>query len=103
MGRPHKDVTVLTAFDQSGRMVCEDIVANTNFAQSGSLLLNSAPVRKRDGIRMVSVRVFDPNGVRLSSYLKYFSREGASRSRRVERLGTNLVQERNVSDFGRAL
>ncbi len=77
MGRAHKDVTVVIGLDEGGEKVREDIVPNSSFAVSGSLLLNSATIRRRDGIRMISVRVFDPKGQRLKSELKYYSREGA--------------------------
>jgi len=64
------------ALDERGQEVSEDIVPNSNFVVSGSLLLNSAPIRKKEGIRMISVRVFDSDGKRLRSELRYFSREG---------------------------
>lgn len=77
MGRPHKDATVVIALDEHGHQVREDIVPNAQFAQGGSSLLNSSTMRVKDGIRMVSVRVFDPDGKRLSFELKHFNREGA--------------------------
>lgn len=63
MGRPHKDVVVAVAFDAAGQKVSEDIVPRDNFVVSGSLLLNSATVRQTRGIRMISVRIFDDQGV----------------------------------------
>jgi len=77
MGRPHKDVTVVIALSESGEKVREDIVLNSSFTLSGSLSLNSATTRKREGIRMISVRVFNAEGQRVKSELKYFSLEGA--------------------------
>jgi hypothetical protein len=76
MGRPHKDVTVVIALNDRGEKIREDIVPNSSFERSGSLLLNSAPTRIQEGIRMISVRVFDVEGQRLKSELKYFSRVG---------------------------
>lgn len=77
MGRPHKDVVVVIALNERGEKVREEIVPNGSFALSGCLLLNSAATRKKESIRMISVRVFDSEGQRLNSELKYFSREGA--------------------------
>ena len=77
MGRPHKDVVVVVAHDAGGHVVTEDIVPRQSFAVSGSLLLNSPTVRQRDGIRLISVRVFDEQGVRLDSQMRYFGADGA--------------------------
>ena len=77
MSRPHKDVVVVVAMDADGHSVREDIVPRHSFAASGSLLLNSATVRERDRIRIISVRVFDEQGVRLDSQMRYFGPDGA--------------------------
>ena len=77
MGRPHKDVVVVVAHDACGQVVEEDIVPRKNFAVGGSLLLNSAPVRKKNGIRIISVRTFDEQGTRLDSQMLYFGPDGA--------------------------
>ena len=78
MGRPHKDVVVVVAHDADGHAVVEDIVPRHSFAVSGSLLLSSATVRQRGGIRMISVRAFDERGVRLDNQLRYFGSDGAA-------------------------
>jgi hypothetical protein len=77
MGRPHRNVVAVVAHDEAGHKIGEDIVPRPSFAVSGSLLLNSAAVRARDGIRMISVRVFDELGVRVDSKMRYFGPDGA--------------------------
>ena len=76
MGRPHKDVVVVVAFDAGGHKVREDIVPRQSFNVSGSILLNSAPLRQKQKIRMASVRVFDVNGYRLDNQMRYFGPNG---------------------------
>ncbi|NBV21667.1 MAG: hypothetical protein EBS05_07065 [Proteobacteria bacterium] len=78
MGRPHKDVVVIVAHDAGGHIITEDIVPRQNFVVSGSLLLNSDAVRRKDRIRTISVRVFNEQGVRLDSQLRYFAPDGAA-------------------------
>ena len=76
MGRPQRDVVVIIAYDAAGHTVAEDIVPRRNFVVSGSLLLNSATIRQRDDIRMISVRVFDEHGVQLDREMRYFASDG---------------------------
>ena len=76
MGRPHKDVVVVVAWDAAGHKVAEDIVPRRSFDIAGSILVNSAAVRHRHGIRMISVRCFDEHGMRTSAELKNFGPDG---------------------------
>ena len=76
MGRPHKDVVVVVAYNADGRKITEDIVPRRSFNVSGSILLNSPPLRQKQGIRMASVRVFDEIGNRLDNQIRYFGPDG---------------------------
>jgi hypothetical protein len=76
MGRQHIDVVVVIAYDAKGNIVREDIVPRQNFAVSGSLLLNSSDFRQLNGIRMISVRIFDDKGVKLDAQMRYYSLDG---------------------------
>jgi hypothetical protein len=79
MGRMHKDVVVVIGMDADGTKLVGDIVPRTSFNNSGSILLNSQPMRRRDGIRMISVRTFDANGARVETYMRYYGSDGEAR------------------------
>jgi len=76
MGRPHKNVAVIIAFDESGQKIDEKIVPRANYEMSGSLFLNSAPVRQAMGIRCVTIRIFDEQGMRVENHSQWFGRDG---------------------------
>lgn len=76
MGRSHRNVVVVIAYDAVGNLVREDIVPRPSFAFSGSLLLNSACFRQSNGIRMISVRIFDDEGIRLDAQMEYYGLDG---------------------------
>jgi len=76
MGRPHREVAVIKAFDASSELA-EEIIPLENFRIGGSIYLNSPHVRVARGIRMISLRLFDANGQRLSANLYYYARDGS--------------------------
>ncbi len=76
MGRPHKAVTVVIAMDAHGKTLSEDIVPNSNFIVSGSLMLNVADARRTKGVRMISVRSFNDSGQKTTQELRYYGQDG---------------------------
>ncbi len=76
MGRPHRNVAVVCAFDAASQAVAEDIVPLSSYRAIGSILLNSPHVRQAKGIRFISVRVFDESGRRIEDSRKSYALDG---------------------------
>ncbi|HLJ11544.1 MAG TPA: hypothetical protein VKU82_10155 [Planctomycetaceae bacterium] len=76
MGRSHREVAVICGFDATSEQVAEDIVPLGSYRNAGSILLNSEQVRQHQGIRFVSVRVFDENGSRTEDFRKFYASDG---------------------------
>jgi hypothetical protein len=76
MGRPHREVAVICGFNSESERVVEDIVPLPSYRHAGSLLLNSEHVRQLQGIRFISVRIFDENGDRIEKFRKSYARDG---------------------------
>jgi hypothetical protein len=93
VGRHHKDVVVVAAFNADGQTVREDIVPRHSFEIVGSLLLNSAALRKANEIRMISVREFDEHGVKLNSEMKYFDYDGEPIKGMLRRVDGTIIDD----------
>jgi hypothetical protein len=76
MGRPHREVAVVCGFNSKSEQVAEDIVPLPSYRHYGSLLLNSEHVRQRQGIRFISVRIFDENSDRIEEFRKSYAANG---------------------------
>jgi hypothetical protein len=80
MARPHVEVAVVCAFDANSEQVAEDVVPLSSYRNAGSLLINSEHVRQHQGIRFISVRVYDEDGRRIEDFRKSYGQDGRENS-----------------------
>ena len=76
MGRNHRNVAVVIGFDAAGVKVAEDIIPVPSYRVSGSILLNSNDVRRVRGIRFISARVFNDDGIRIGDFCRSYGLDG---------------------------
>jgi hypothetical protein len=93
MGRDFHSVAVVKGYAADGSFVTEDIVSLADFRASESRLLSSAQVRKKSGIRFISLRLFDESGARTEAKSLYYSLEGEPVEGLIRRVDGSIIED----------
>jgi hypothetical protein len=93
MGREFQNVAVIKGYSADGSFVIEDVLPLTAFNANGSHLLISTQVRQENGIRFVSVRLFDESGVRIETKSLYYNLKGEPVEKLIRRPDGSIIED----------
>lgn len=93
MGRDFRNVAVVKGYLADGCFVTEDVLPLASFHSNDSRLLSSAQVRQQNGIRFISLRLFDESGAKTEAKSLNYNLKGEPIEGLIRRPDGSIIED----------